>query len=88
MNSPPPYTHITNWMWIKQCLPPNPAPATPNKDPMMATPAVDPRAAAPAPPMIEAAPAATKGAAKPPVNPKKKNNLTSTEISNSINSIK
>ena len=50
-------------------LPPRPAPATPNSDPMIATPAVDPRAAAPAPPMMEAAPAATSGAASPPVNP-------------------
>lgn len=79
MNFPPPihtHTHITNWKRINQLLPPNPAPATPNKDPMMATPAVDPKAAAPAPPMIEAAPAATKGAARPPVNPEKYNNPT------------
>lgn len=84
---PPTHTSLTECE-LKQCLPPNPAPATPNKDPMMATPAVDPRAAAPAPPMIEAAPAATKGAAKPPVNPKKKNNLTLTEISNPIHLLK
>ena len=50
-------------------LPPRPAPATPNSEPITAMPAVEASAAAPAVPIMAPAPAAINGAARPPVRP-------------------